>query len=96
MTLQWCKNLDVNSICRAASRSRRRIRAGSLDGLLDDRPDQRGDPAEHSPAEHDIDQDDLAGVQNVAAHRYECGDQIEEGGIGRSVLFGGPVELRLW
>ena len=27
---------------------------GSLDGLLDDGPDQRSDPAEHSPAEHDI------------------------------------------
>jgi len=30
-------------------------------GLLDDGPDQRSDPAEDSPAEHDIDQNDLAG-----------------------------------
>ena len=26
----------------------------ALYGLFDDRPDQRSDPAEHSPAEHDI------------------------------------------
>lgn len=58
---------------------------------LDDRPNERGDPAEHRPAEDQVDEEDHAAVLGIALARDDARQQIKNNGEKKSINAAKPM-----